>query len=145
MGCHFLLQGLFSTQGFKPASLALQVDSLPLSHQGSPKMDSEPGKVRRLMRGNPDMFHMSGLNCQEARTLSLSQFMCAYSHLLSPLLINISLVSLFHLFLPLCRNSLPPSRQARVLSLATGLHGLVARIPCSHCHGLASISDSGGN
>ena len=38
-GCHALLQGIFLTQGVKsgsPVSLALRVDSLPLSHQGSP-------------------------------------------------------------------------------------------------------------
>ena len=32
VGCHFLLQGIFLTQG----SPTLQVDSLPLSHQGNP-------------------------------------------------------------------------------------------------------------
>ena len=32
LGCHFLLQGIFLTQG----SPTLQVDSLPLSHQGNP-------------------------------------------------------------------------------------------------------------
>ena len=38
VGCHFLLQGLFLTQGLNPSLLCLlhwQVDSLPLSHQGS--------------------------------------------------------------------------------------------------------------
>ena len=33
MGCYFLLQGIFPTQGSNPP---LQVDSLPLSHLGSP-------------------------------------------------------------------------------------------------------------
>ena len=33
MGCHFLLQGNFLTQGLNPCRL--QADSLPLSHQGS--------------------------------------------------------------------------------------------------------------
>ena len=43
-GCHFLLQGIFRTQGsnpshagLKPESLALAGDSVPLSHEGSPK------------------------------------------------------------------------------------------------------------
>ena len=39
MGCHFLLQGVFQTQGSNPHLLCLlhwQMDSLPLSHQGSP-------------------------------------------------------------------------------------------------------------
>ena len=39
VGCHFLLQGIFLTQGLNsrllPASLALQADSLALSHQVS--------------------------------------------------------------------------------------------------------------
>ena len=34
--CHFLLQGIFPTQGFEPASPALAVGFLLLSHQGSP-------------------------------------------------------------------------------------------------------------
>ena len=35
MGCHALLQGIFPYPGIKPRSLALQVDSLPVSHQGT--------------------------------------------------------------------------------------------------------------
>ena len=35
VGCHFLLQEIFLTQ-VEPKSPALQVDSLPLSHLGSP-------------------------------------------------------------------------------------------------------------
>ena len=38
-GCHFLLQGIFPTQGLNPRLLHLlhwQVDSLPLHHVGSP-------------------------------------------------------------------------------------------------------------
>ena len=36
-GCHFLLQEIFLTQGLNLCFLHWQVDSLPLSHQGSPK------------------------------------------------------------------------------------------------------------
>ena len=39
VGCHFLLQGIFQTQGLNPCPLHLllwQVDSLPLHHLGSP-------------------------------------------------------------------------------------------------------------
>ena len=32
-GCHFLLQGIFSTQGSNPCLLHWQADSLPLSHR----------------------------------------------------------------------------------------------------------------
>ena len=36
VGCHFLLQWVFPTQGLNLRLLHWQVDSLPLSHQGSP-------------------------------------------------------------------------------------------------------------
>ena len=36
VGCHFLLQGIFATQESSPRLLQWQVDSLPLSHWGSP-------------------------------------------------------------------------------------------------------------
>jgi len=36
VGCHFLLQRIFLIQGLNPHLLNWQVDSLPLSHQGSP-------------------------------------------------------------------------------------------------------------
>ena len=36
MGCHFLLQGIFLTQGSNPCLLNWQADSLSLSNQGSP-------------------------------------------------------------------------------------------------------------
>ena len=35
MGCHFLLQGIFLTQGLNQHLLHWQADSLPLRHQGS--------------------------------------------------------------------------------------------------------------
>ena len=36
VGCHFLLQGIVLTQGLNPHLLHWQVDSLQLSHLGSP-------------------------------------------------------------------------------------------------------------
>ena len=36
VGCHFLLQEIFLTQGSNPHLLHWQADSLPLSHLGSP-------------------------------------------------------------------------------------------------------------
>ena len=36
VGCHFLLQGIFPTQGSNPGLLLWQADSLLLSHLGSP-------------------------------------------------------------------------------------------------------------
>ena len=35
VGCHFILQGIFLTQGLNPCLLHWQADSLPLSHLGS--------------------------------------------------------------------------------------------------------------
>ena len=34
MGCHFLLQGIFPTQGIKPRPPALQADCLPTELRG---------------------------------------------------------------------------------------------------------------
>ena len=40
VGCHFLLWGIYPIQGLNPHILCWQVDSLPLSHQGStPRRD----------------------------------------------------------------------------------------------------------
>ena len=39
IGCHFVFQGIFPTQGSNPYLLHWQVDSLLLSHQGSPFSD----------------------------------------------------------------------------------------------------------
>ena len=36
VGCHFLLQGIFPTQGSNPCLLHWQVASIPLRHLGSP-------------------------------------------------------------------------------------------------------------
>ena len=42
MGCQFLLQGIFPTQGLNPHLLHWQADSLPLNHQGSPLILLDP-------------------------------------------------------------------------------------------------------
>ena len=41
VGCHFLLQGIFLTQGSNPSPLHWQADSLPLNHQGSGDSEAE--------------------------------------------------------------------------------------------------------
>ena len=41
VGSHSLLQGIFLTQGSNPNLLHWQVDSLPLSHRGSPQLGWE--------------------------------------------------------------------------------------------------------
>ena len=47
--CHFLHQGIFSTQGPNPFLLQWQVDSLPLSHQGSPLLPYISLILQRVM------------------------------------------------------------------------------------------------
>ena len=39
VGCHFLLQGIFPTQGSNPHLLHRQADSIPLHHLGSPEAE----------------------------------------------------------------------------------------------------------
>ena len=41
VGCHFLLQGIFLTQGIKPRSPTLQVDALPSEPPGKPASNRE--------------------------------------------------------------------------------------------------------
>ena len=47
VGCHFILQGIFLTQGLDLGPLHWQVDSLPLSHLGSPDVDEAMGETSR--------------------------------------------------------------------------------------------------
>ena len=42
VGCHFLLQGSFLTQGLNQHLLHWQTDSLPLSHPGKPSKPQAP-------------------------------------------------------------------------------------------------------
>ena len=55
MGCHFILQGIFLTQGQNPYLLNWQVDSLPLSHPESPYLVLEgfkkSGELPRWLNG----------------------------------------------------------------------------------------------
>ena len=48
VGCHFLLQGIFPTQELNLSLLHWQVDSLPLSHQGSPLMWKTQGDASSI-------------------------------------------------------------------------------------------------
>ena len=56
-GCHFLLQGIFPTQGSNPHLLRWQASSLPLSHQGS------YGKLNRGYYGNSRDNSMWNFTC----------------------------------------------------------------------------------
>ena len=55
MGCHFLLQGIFLTQGSNPHLLLLvhwQVDYLPLCHLGSPILAKQGMENERSETGD---------------------------------------------------------------------------------------------
>ena len=56
--CRFLLQGIFPTQGSNPCFLHWQVDSLPLSHLGSPAVIM---KVKVNSSVMPDSLRSHGL------------------------------------------------------------------------------------
>ena len=45
VGCHFVLQGIFSTQGSNLGLLHWRQTLQPLSHQGSPKYDKVLFKI----------------------------------------------------------------------------------------------------
>ena len=49
VGYHFLLPGGLTDPGFEPMSPVWQADSLPLSHQGSPR-DSSISEKRKYMK-----------------------------------------------------------------------------------------------
>ena len=48
VGCHFLLQGIFPTQGSNLNLLHWQAGSLPLSHQGRPSLDLAHSRLEVL-------------------------------------------------------------------------------------------------
>ena len=74
VGCHFLLQGIFPTQGSDLSLLCLlhwQVDSLPLHHLGSPLLDQG--------MGNPQLQMADCIYCTThsyIRILSIQGFWC---------------------------------------------------------------------
>ena len=56
VGCHFLLQRIFPTQGSNPHLPRWQVDSLPLSQLGSPKDTDMKGFYYRLANAKDDFW-----------------------------------------------------------------------------------------
>ena len=83
---------------------------------------------------NPEeMSHISDSNYHEGRTLPLSPPVCLSTCTLFPPNKHFTCFTTCRL----CGNSFLQSRRARALSLVTGL---VARIQCSHCCSLTSIS-----
>ena len=78
VGCHFLLQGIFLTQGWNPGLLHWQPDSLPLSH---PRTLSYPFTLYNLSHGK-------SLRCGTCQVILLGQTLSrskmlsyVYSHL----------------------------------------------------------------
>ena len=57
MGCHFLLQGMFPTQGLNLCLLDWQADSLPLSHQGSLAIEFLPITIMEVRTFAPAHMH----------------------------------------------------------------------------------------
>ena len=58
MGCHFLLQGIFLTQGLNPCVLCLlswQADSLPLHHLGSSKSNTAAAAAAKSRQSCPTL------------------------------------------------------------------------------------------
>ena len=66
VGCHFLLQGIFMTQGLNLCLLRWQEDSLPVSHQGNPLLQLLvfPGWVR------------GGVGCVHKNISKYYKFLC---------------------------------------------------------------------
>ena len=59
VGCHFLFQGIFLTQGLKPSPLFLlhwQANSLPLSHLGSPEWITDLNVIAKTLQYLEDSF-----------------------------------------------------------------------------------------
>ena len=56
VGCHFLIQGIFLTQGSNLGLLHWQVDSLPLNYPGSPKRSWSRLKRPQFACGHGCMF-----------------------------------------------------------------------------------------
>ena len=48
VGCHFLLQGIFPTQGWNPCLLHCQANSLPLCDLGSPPRGKESKRIGKI-------------------------------------------------------------------------------------------------
>ena len=55
VGCHFLPQGIFPTQGSNPSLLYWQAVSLPLSHQGSPCVNTQLYHLQLLLNITTDL------------------------------------------------------------------------------------------
>ena len=64
IGYFFLFQGIFLTLGSNQYLLDWQADFLPLSHQGSPRLNIGSG-LPRMSQVMPIILHLSGLFCPQ--------------------------------------------------------------------------------
>ena len=62
VGYHFLLQGIFLTQGLYARLLHRQADSLPLSHQAPLYSSVGLSLFTRLCKRSAELFHLAQLN-----------------------------------------------------------------------------------
>ena len=93
MGCHFLLQRIFSTQGPNSSLLHQQVDSLPLSHHGSPKQHHHNGdSTLNVLRNHQPVFQGSSTILHfHQQCLRILKSLHILANLSSPTLLHIHL------------------------------------------------------
>ena len=94
MGFHFLLQGVFLTQELNPYHLHWQVDSLPLSHQGShspetiPKQNTEKGTFQSSFNEATITMMPKPKTLQKNRKLQANKLMTIDAKILNKILAN---------------------------------------------------------
>ena len=68
MGCHFLLQGIFLTQGLNPGLLHCRQTLYHLSHQGSPWTNFRMAEIKRKKE-----FNLEAWEKETSNTISLKK------------------------------------------------------------------------
>ena len=72
MGSHFLLQGIFLSQGLNPGLLPCRQTLYHLSHQGNPRRGREGSENVRLLFGHPT-HHREGIRVARPGTVSMPE------------------------------------------------------------------------
>ena len=70
VGCHFLLQRIFLTQGSKLILPYCRQNSLPLSHKGSPQ--PTPGDIKKRERKEGERIRRYGMSRKEDCVVSIT-------------------------------------------------------------------------
>ena len=86
------------------------------------------------------MPHISDLNYHERDSLAEPALVSLFTRTLFPPIKHFTCFTIFHLFVEI---HFYKASGPGALSLATVPGGLVARIQCSHCHSLTSVSGRG--